>query len=249
MPITRIFLSPDKKYITFRLTGNGHINMKTTKVITRSLELADDDEPDTYDNLVDLTYDFMYTATFKSSLTITTGENFLDDDESMILSIITPTISMIEECKTDQIDDLKDIMKILMKLDIAAAPHIGVLTEGTGITITDRNSVSLTDFEDGEECVLIKHPNGNFTLTSGERCFVYHIPSLQGWLDAGNTSEPLTRVPITQAMLQRFKYSKPAGAAGAAAGAGEAAGGAAGASRKRKSRKSRKVRKTRRSRN
>ena len=167
--------------------------------------------------------------------------------------LLVVPVSMIEECKTDQIDDLKDIIKILMKLDIAAAPHIGVLTEGTGITITDRNSVSLTDFEDGEECVLIKHPNGNFTLTSGERCFVYHIPSLQGWLDAGNTSEPLTRVPITQAMLQRFKYSKPAGAAGAAAGAGEAAGGAAGgatgASRKRKSRKSRKVRKTRRSRN
>lgn len=237
MPITRIFLSPDKKYITFRLTGNGHIDMKTTKVITRSLELADDDEPDTYDNLVDLTYDFMYTATFKSSLTITTGENFLDDDESMILSIITPTISMLEECKTDQIDDLKDIMKILINLlDIAAAPHIGVLTEGTDITITDRNSVSLTDFEDGEECVLIKHPNGNFTLTSGERCFVYHIPSLQGWIDAGNTSEPLTRVPITQAMLQRFKYSKPAGASGGAAG------GAVGASRKRKARKTRRSR-------
>jgi hypothetical protein len=117
---------------------------------------------------------------------------------------------------------------LLAKLNIAVAPHIGVLIEGDDITINDRNSISLNDFEDGEECVLIRHPNGNFTA-NGERCFVYHVDSLQGWFDAGNRSEPLTRVPITQAMLQRFNYAKPAASAPAA-------------------RKSRKVRKTRRSR-
>ena len=124
---------------------------------------------------------------------------------------------------------------LLAKLNIATAPHIGVLIEGDDITINDRNSISLTDFEDGEECVLIKHPNGNFTA-NGERCFVYHVDSLQGWFDAGNKSEPLTRVPITQSMLQRFNYAKPASTSAPAA------------RKARKSRKFRKARKTRKAR-
>jgi hypothetical protein len=162
--------------------------------------------------------------------------NIMIDSDTMMLSHNTDYATFVESIDFPLIQTLKNILN---RLNIASAPHIGVLTEGTDITITDRNSVSLDDFEDGEECVLIRHPNGNFTLTSGERCFVYHIPSLQGWLDAGNTSEPLTRVPITQAMLQRFRYSKPAGGG---AGAG---GEATGASRKRKSKKSRKTRRSR----
>lgn len=155
--------------------------------------------------------------------------NLMIDSNAMYLTVHNDNISFLESIDISLIQKLKNILKN-DKLNIATAPHIGVLIEGDDITINDRNSISLTDFEDGEECVLIKHPNGNFTI-GGERCFVYHVESLQGWFDAGNNSEPLTRVPITQSMLQRFNYAKP----GASAPAG----------RKRKSRKARKTRKSR----
>lgn len=144
-----------------------------------------------------------------------------------------PDITYDDSISDALIDKLETVIDTIIanksKLNIALAPHIGVLIEGDDITINDRNSISLTDFEDGEECVLIKHPNGNFTA-NGQRCFVYHVDSLQGWFDAGNVSEPLTRVPITQSMLQRFNYAKPAAAATSAPAA-------------RKSRKARKTRK------
>jgi hypothetical protein len=144
-----------------------------------------------------------------------------------------PDIMFTDSISDAFIDRIEAIVDNI-KLNIAAAPHIGVLIEGDDITINDRNSISLNDFEDGEECVLIRHPNGNFTA-NGERCFVYHVDSLQGWFDAGNRSEPLTRVPITQAMLQRFNYAKPA----------ESAATASALARKRKSRKARKTRRSR----
>ena len=157
------------------------------------------------------------------------------NSDAMYLTVNNDNISFLESIDISLINTLKNILKN-DKLNIATAPHIGVLIEGDDITINDRNSISLTDFEDGEECVLIKHPNGNFTA-NGERCFVYHVESLQGWFDAGNTSEPLTRVPITQSMLQRFNYAKPVLATSAPA-----------ARKSRKARQSRNFSKTRQAR-
>ena len=239
MPVQNVSLTPDGNYLDIRFSGGAlfHIYIENATVDT-----SGDGDMDHY---------IFTNPTFNIS-TYRTENSFhfeIGDD--------VPDIMYMDGISDALIDQVEAIVDIIIanqnKLKISKAPHIGVLTEGIDIRITDRNSVSLDDFEDDEECVLIRHTNGNFTLTSGERCFVYHIPSLQGWFDSGNTLEPLTRVPITQAMLQRFKYSKPAGggaagggAAGGGATGGEATGGeATGASRKRKSKKSRKTRRSR----
>jgi hypothetical protein len=217
MPVQIVSLTPDGNYLDIRFSGGAffHIYIENATVDT-----SGDGDMDHY----------IFTNPTFNITTYRTENSFhfeIGDD--------APDIMFMDGISDALIDQVEAIVDIIIanqnKLKISKAPHIGVLTEGIDIRITDRNSVSLGDFEDDEECVLIRHANGNFTLTSGERCFVYHIPSLQGWFDSGNTLEPLTRVPITQAMLQRFKYSKPAGggaAGGGAAGGGAAGGGAAG---------------------
>jgi len=153
-----------------------------------------------------------------------------------ILTVVYPNFRLVDLCREFSIQELSRVLQSFAggNLDISAAPHIGVLIEGDDIEINDMNGISLTNFEDGEECVLIRHPNGNFTV-NGQKCFVYHIDSLQGWFDSGRKTEPRTSITLTQDMLQRFNYAKPARAATSAAAA-------------RKARKSRKSRKTRRSR-
>ena len=195
MPIKKVSLTPDENYldIKFNSGANFRIYVKDATI----------DENGGDDLLIygftnpDFVIGIMKP---ENAFSITIGHNETD-------------IMYQDSISDDLIEKLEDIMDTLIDktLKISKAPHIGVLKEGIDIVITDRNSISLDDFKDDEECVLIKHPNGNFTA-NGERCFVYHIDSLQGWFDAGNATEPLTRVPITQAMLQRFKYSKPSGA-------------------------------------
>jgi hypothetical protein len=190
MPVESVSLTPDKTYLDIQFEGgaNFRIYIKNSTV--------DDNGDD------DLRIYGFNNPDFVIGITNNSFQISISD---------TTDIIYYDTISDDLIEELEDIMDTLNTIKISNAPHIGILKEGTDIVINDRNSISLDDFEDGEECVLIKHPNGNFTA-NGERCFVYHIDSLQGWFDAGNNSEPLTRVPITQAMLQRFKYSKPSGA-------------------------------------
>lgn len=219
MPVQNVSLTPDGKYLDIKFQGGAdfHIDINDATVNTNG-----DGDMDHYS----FTNPTFLITTYRSE------DAFyfeLDGEDGLPLIMFSDSITDALADKLETV--IETIIANKSKLNIAAAPHIGVLIEGDDITINDRNSVSLTDFEDGEECVLIRHPNGNFTA-NGERCFVYHVNSLQGWFDSGNISEPLTRVPITQDMLQRFNYAKPAASAPAA----------------RKSRKSRKARKTRRSR-
>jgi len=198
MPVESISLTPDENYLDIKFEGGAkfHIYVKDSTVNDNG-----DDELRIYGfsnpNFV------IGIMTNENAFTMTIGH---DETDIMYQDVISD--DLIEKLE-DIVDTLPDNQN---KLKIAKAPHIGVLKEGIDIVITDRNSISLDDFKDGEECVLIKHPNGNFTA-NGERCFVYHIDSLQGWFDSGNATEPLTRVPITQAMLQRFTYSKQEGGA------------------------------------
>lgn len=192
MPVESISLTPDKRYLDIKFEGGANFRMYIK-------DSTFDDNGD--DEL--LIYGF---SNPDFHISVMKPENAFGIDVGNDVPIMYQ-----DSISDDLIEELEDIMDTLNTIKISNAPHIGILKEGIDIVITDRNSISLDDFEDGEECVLIKHPNGNFTA-NGERCFVYHIDSLQGWFDAGNATEPLTRVPITQAMLQRFKYSKPSGA-------------------------------------
>ena len=94
---------------------------------------------------------------------------------------------------------------IYTPLDIDTAEDIGELLEGSTIVLKDyEDPILYNKFNDGDECVLIIHPHGN--IYSKERCFVYIAKSLKQWFQTGNTTDPQTRIPITQAMLQRFIY-------------------------------------------
>jgi hypothetical protein len=194
MPVESISLTPDRDYLDIQFEGGGNFHMYI-KNSSFDMNRSGDLLIYAFTN-PDFIIGIMTTA---NTLNISVGHD-------------VPDIMYQDYINYDLIDKIKDIMnKLIYKnLEISKAPHIGVLKEGTDIVINDKNSISLDYFEDGEVCVLIKHPNGKFTA-SGERCFVYHIDSLQGWFDAGNNSEPLTRVTINQDMLQRFKYSKPSG--------------------------------------
>jgi len=230
MPVQDVILSENGNILTIKFPGDGTM---TFFIRNATVDTNGDGDLNTYS----FTNPEFAISTFRS-------ENAFHFYISEDLDIMYD--DSISDALIDKLDDIVDtiiankISGTSGNLNIAAAPHIGVLIEGDDITINDRNSISLNNFEDGEECVLIKHPNGNFTA-NGERCFVYHVDSLQGWFNAGNKSEPLTRVPITQSMLQRFNYAKPAVVSTSAPAARK--------SRKsRKSRKARKARKARKSR-
>lgn len=196
MPVKSISLTPDENYIDIYFDGGGSFYIDVSDATIDLNESNDIVEVYGFSN----PHFAINITPSENAFTITIGHN-----ENDIVYFDTISDALIEQ--------LKDIIHTIKKtLRISNATHIGVLREGTDILITDRNSISLDDFKDGEECVLIKHPNGNFT-TNGEKCFVYHVETLQDWFDAGKTTEPLTRVPITQEMLQRFTYSKQAGGA------------------------------------
>lgn len=90
-------------------------------------------------------------------------------------------------------------------LDIETAEDIGELKEGSTIVLKDyEEPILYKKINDGDECVLIIHPYGN--IFSKERCFVYIAESLKQWFQTGNTTDPQTRIPITQTMLRRFIY-------------------------------------------
>lgn len=198
MPVESISLTPDESYLYIKFIRGAefHINVRDA-----TIERNGTDDLDVY-VFSNPDFDIGITPS-ENSFTITIGHN-----EGDIMYFDSISDALIE-----QLEDIIDRIIVNQNtLIISNAPHIGVLREGTDIEITDRNSISLDDFKDGEECVLIKHPNGNFTK-NGERCFVYHVGPLQEWFNARNATEPTTRVPIRQEMLQRFTYSKQAGGA------------------------------------
>jgi len=94
-------------------------------------------------------------------------------------------------------------------LDISLGADLGILKEGVDIRLTtDVDSISYEEFVDQDECAIIINPMGNFTiLPSMEKCFVYHVSSLQSWFDLENKVEPRTRIQLRQVDLRRFTYS------------------------------------------
>lgn len=92
-----------------------------------------------------------------------------------------------------------------IELDIGSAEYIGDLKEGEDIVLKDyMDPILYTEYEDGDECVLVIHPNGRIHYK--ENCFVYKADSLKKWFDTGSREEPQTRIQIKQSMLRRFTY-------------------------------------------
>lgn len=94
-----------------------------------------------------------------------------------------------------------------LDVDIGSAEYIGDLKEGEQIVLKDYiDPILYTQYEDGDECVLVIHPNGRIHYK--ENCFVYKADSLKKWFDTGNTTEPQTRIEVKQCMLRRFTYRR-----------------------------------------
>ena len=93
-------------------------------------------------------------------------------------------------------------------LSISQAEDIGILKEGSDIILTtDTDSITYEPFVDGDECVQIIHPCGNFCIPKSTiRCFVYHAEAIQEWFYKGKTQEPRTRTQLQQSNLKRFVY-------------------------------------------
>lgn len=90
-------------------------------------------------------------------------------------------------------------------LDIDSAEDIGELTEGQSIVLKDYlDPIAYTPYENGDNCVMIIYPNGN--IQANVRCFIYKSVFLKQWFEMNHTSDPQTRIHITQSMIRRFRY-------------------------------------------
>jgi hypothetical protein len=93
-------------------------------------------------------------------------------------------------------------------LCISQAEHIGSLKESSDILLTtDVDSITYEPFSDGDECVQIIHPCGNFCIPNSPiKCFVYHTEALQAWFYQGKSEDPRTRTKLQQSDLKKFVY-------------------------------------------
>jgi hypothetical protein len=109
---------------------------------------------------------------------------------------------------TQPVDIPPYIARTSSALCISQAEDIGILKESYDILLTtDFDSITYDPFVDGDKCVQIIHPCGNFCIpNSSMKCFVYHAKALDAWFHQGKYEEPRTRMRLQQSDLKKFIY-------------------------------------------